>query len=729
MFVAARRRGAINPDRKGVFDISDSSNVRYTQIGIWDLYEEIVPELSRLPFYSLLSSRFDVEPFLELSRNAPFVWRMLTDILTEVEGCWWLLGMYVFLSLVSSLIPAMTLWYKSQLLKVIQTAIDERKVDTSLLIHVSIGKFSCSVISTILGHIKSIIWRPLSFRVGQFYSHKKLQCLARLDVPTFSDPSLQRQRQSAFGMNVGGDMAMNTVMRTVNLATSGTQLASQLGVLLSVLRDQPDGPLLALISFGHSIFQHWGRSQSRIRSEVYAATTKNDDYLRMEGINRAINSDQHRKEIVAGNMGKYMHTEYGRCSATLGEAAIGFSPSLNSLRQRHQLAISPFVSQIWSELPQVVFALRAVQQPSSVPLSLASLSLITSTTSSFSHRLLHLFQHGGSIASQWADVRRFYEILGVENRVKDGALPFPENQKEMELSGVELEFRNVSFKYPGAASYALRNASFRILRGQLCVIVGTNGSGKSTILKLVMRLYDVDEGQIFVDGRDIRTLKLEDLRKATAVLFQDYTLFPLSIKQNIALGDPSTAHSPNLDDVIEAAKLGGAHDFISKLPEGYDTYLDRPVKDVYSGLPEGTKALFGREIKYNGVRDMIQSGRGGGAEALGLSGGQLQRIALSRTFMRSLIESQSAIGLLLFDEPSASLDPAAEHDLFERLRNLRGQKTMIFSSHRFGNLTKHADLILYMDDSAILEEGSHSDLLEKNGEYAKIWSLQAQAFV
>jgi len=96
--------------------------------------------------------------------------------------------------------------------------------------------------------------------------------------------------------------------------------------------------------------------------------------------------------------------------------------------------------------------------------------------------------------------------------------------------------------------------------------------------------------------------------------------------------------------------------------------------------------------------------------------------------MRSLI-SESNVGLLLFDEPSASLDPTAEHDFFERLRKLRGNKTMIFSSHRFGNLTRHADLILYMDDSVIVEEGTHNELLESQGEYARIWNLQAQAFL
>jgi ABC-type multidrug transport system fused ATPase/permease subunit len=113
---------------------------------------------------------------------------------------------------------------------------------------------------------------------------------------------------------------------------------------------------------------------------------------------------------------------------------------------------------------------------------------------------------------------------------------------------------------------------------------------------------------------------------------------------------------------------------------------------------------------------------------MGLSGGQMQRIALSRTFMRSVV-SEGGPGLLLFDEPSASLDPTAEHDLFERLRQLRGNKTMIFSSHRFGNLTRHADLILYMNDSVVVEEGTHDQLLRQKGEYARIWMLQARAFI
>jgi ABC-type multidrug transport system fused ATPase/permease subunit len=283
--------------------------------------------------------------------------------------------------------------------------------------------------------------------------------------------------------------------------------------------------------------------------------------------------------------------------------------------------------------------------------------------------------------------------------------------------------RDVSFAY-GDGNYALQNVSFKILPGQLCVIIGPNGSGKSTILKLITRLYDPDEGQILIDGRDIKTLKLEDLRATISVLFQDYTHFQLSIKDNIGLGCPS--HADDTEKIEEAARMGGADEFVANLPDGFDTYLDRPVSDIYAGLPEGTKTLFGRSVDYNRVRGV---GRMARQTKTALSGGQMQRIALSRTFMRSF-DDERPIGLLLFDEPSASLDPVAEHDLFERLRKLRGKKTMVFSSHRFGNLTRHADLILYINHSEVVEAGTHAELMKrKNGKYAEIWSIQAQAFL
>lgn len=157
-----------------------------------------------------------------------------------------------------------------------------------------------------------------------------------------------------------------------------------------------------------------------------------------------------------------------------------------------------------------------------------------------------------------------------------------------------------------------------------------------------MRIYDPTEGEILVDGQNIQSLKLQDLRRATSVLFQDYTHFPLSvccdlsnpgaifqpeiilqIRDNIGLGDPEHAHIG--DEILEAARLGGAEEFIDCLPDGFDTYLDRPVRDYYSGIPEGTKTLFGRPVDYSRIRGM------GGMQpttTTSLSGGQMQRLAV-----------------------------------------------------------------------------------------------------
>lgn len=204
----------------------------------------------------------------------------------------------------------------------------------------------------------------------------------------------------------------------------------------------------------------------------------------------------------------------------------------------------------------------------------------------------------------------------------------------------------------------LQSVSFKILPGQLCVIVGANGSGKSTVLKLCSRIYDPTEGSILIDGLDIRTLKLSDLRRAMAVLFQDYTHFPLSIRDNIALGSPE--HADDEARVREAARLAGAVEIIERQPGGYGEYLNRPVRDFYSDLPEGTKTLFGRTVDHNRMRRAV----GDKPTSSTLSGGQMQRLAVARTFMRSLptdLKEDTKVGLLLFDEPSASLDPTAEH--------------------------------------------------------------------
>ncbi|KAJ6498112.1 P-loop containing nucleoside triphosphate hydrolase protein [Mycena vitilis] len=705
-----RRRQQVNLD-EGTFDPQDKQKVKHTRMGIWDLYEEIEPKLKLVPG----SLRSHLETYHEMKGSFPFVLRMFKEI-GSIKECWWLLAGYLAIALALALIPAIELWYSGLLLKIVQNAVEHRTVDRNLLLQVAASRLICSAVSRLLQHAQTRLYKPLNERIRQHYAIQTFHARARLDVPTYADSGVQRQLDNSTTSS-RTSIAWNNVLTTLHLVSTAVELVSQFSVLFNMLRDQRDGTLLATLSFGHTLFRKKTGQRNWSPTGVWAATTKDTDYLRSIGMSRVVHDQQHRKELVAGGMLDFLVASYRDSAERLGNRATDFFEAFQTHTVTNRLSLTAFLSDPLRELPQIVFTLRAVQYPSDIPLSLASLNLITQTTSKFSRTLFDLFEQTGSVAENLASIRKLYETYTIPNIVADGTTPFPEDQQSLGL-GVAVEFRNVSFRYPGSNKDVLRNVSFKILQGQLCVIVGANGSGKSTILKLIARLYDPTEGHILINDEDIRTLKLADVRRATSVLFQDYTHFPLSIRDNIALGDPNNADDD--DKIRAAATLGGATAFIERLDEGFDTYLDRPVEDIYSSLPQGTKTLFGRPVEYSSIRGMGNMS----SHSKGLSGGQMQRIALSRTFMRD-----EGVGLLCFDEPSASLDPTAEHDLFERLRLLRGNKTMIFSSHRFGNLTRHADLILYMDDAVVLEEGTHNELIKHGGGYAKIWMLQAQAFL
>ncbi|KAG2036502.1 P-loop containing nucleoside triphosphate hydrolase protein [Suillus americanus] len=271
--------------------------------------------------------------------------------------------------------------------------------------------------------------------------------------------------------------------------------------------------------------------------------------------------------------------------------------------------------------------------------------------------------------------------------------------------------RNVSFNYPGAKSErdALKNVSFSIKAGQLVVVVGANGSGKSTILKLLTRCYDATSGTVLVDGNPIEDYTIADLRSVTASLTQEHTIFPLSLSENIGIGSPSSA--TDLDKITQAAKLAGAQDVIKNFTNGYDTVLE-PVRTAYlSYTGRGNEAL---EKEYEQME-----------KSTNVSGGEKQRLVASRTFMRMLSED---IKFVIVDEPSSALDPGGEFELFKQLREARKGRTMIFVTHRFGHLTKFADLILCMKGGTVVETGTHQELLNHQGEYAHLYNVQAQAF-
>jgi ATP-binding cassette subfamily B protein len=245
-----------------------------------------------------------------------------------------------------------------------------------------------------------------------------------------------------------------------------------------------------------------------------------------------------------------------------------------------------------------------------------------------------------------------------------------------------IEFRNVTFCYPGSDSPALKDFSLTLPANKIIAIVGTNGAGKTTLLKLLCRFYDPQSGSITFDGQDIRQFSTADLWRRLTVLFQQPSRYFATAGQSIAMSDLET--EPSQSQIVEAARLAGADDFISRLPCGYNTELGKWVS--------------------------------GGVE---LSGGEWQRVAMARAYLR-----ESSV--ILLDEPTSFLDSWNEADWFDRFRVWSAGRTSLVITHRF-TIAMRADIIFVMDGGDIIEFGSHQRLIEKGGFYAQSWDAQMSA--
>jgi ATP-binding cassette subfamily B protein len=232
----------------------------------------------------------------------------------------------------------------------------------------------------------------------------------------------------------------------------------------------------------------------------------------------------------------------------------------------------------------------------------------------------------------------------------------------------------------------LKHVSFTIHAGEAVALVGRNGAGKTTLVKLLTRLYDPDEGEILIGGRNIKEYDLEELREQVGVIFQDYVTYFMTAHDNIGIGRVEKIEERELVEI--AASKSGANKVIERLPRGYDTMLGRWFMD----LKESTQ----------------------------LSGGEWQKIALARAFMRDA-------RILVLDEPTSSLDAQAEYEIFTHFRTLTKGKTAVFISHRFSTV-RLADRIFVIENGSLIESGSHQELMALNGRYASLFNLQAEAY-
>jgi ATP-binding cassette subfamily B protein len=296
-----------------------------------------------------------------------------------------------------------------------------------------------------------------------------------------------------------------------------------------------------------------------------------------------------------------------------------------------------------------------------------------------SSNLQQVFSTASGIADQalfLTDLLAFFEMKPTVTSNPDGALiPRP-------VRG-GFEFRNVSFAYPGTTRRVLTNFNFTLRPGERIALIGENGQGKTTVVKLITRLYDPTEGQILLDGIDLRDYKLEDLHHEIGVIFQDFMRYEMTARENISVGRVESEHSQA--ELEDAAHKSLAESVIAKLPGGYDQMLGRRFE--------------------TGVE---------------LSGGEWQRVALARAYLR---DAQ----LLVLDEPTAALDARSELEVFERFAELTMGKMALLISHRFSTV-RMADRIVVLEGGKLVEEGTHPQLMALGGRYASMFEMQAASY-
>lgn len=311
-------------------------------------------------------------------------------------------------------------------------------------------------------------------------------------------------------------------------------------------------------------------------------------------------------------------------------------------------------------------------------LSLAELTVMTSLMVSATWILIDLFEDIMNMIKNGMFIRNLRTFLEYREEI-------PEDQDGIVLTEPfeTLEFDHVSFSYQKEET--IRDLCFTIRRGESVALVGHNGAGKSTIIKLMLRLYDPTEGVIRLNGVDIRQYNLRSYRKLFATAFQDVCLFGMTVEENILLGEEATPEREAR--VIDALKKAGVYERIQKLPQGIHTMMTK-------------------EFDEDGAV---------------LSGGESQKVAVARAFYRSC-------PVKIFDEPSSALDPIAEYQLNHAMLKMAEHRTVIFISHRLST-TRLADRIILMENGQIREQGTHEDLLAAGGIYARMWKVQASQYM
>ncbi len=481
--------------------------------------------------------------------------------------------------------------------------------------------------------------------------------LAYFESPRYKDTLHQAQRE--------GPYRPTSIVNGLSAAgQSGTSFAA-VSCMLFVFN--PLFPLVMIAASIPGILMRLNYSK-----KIYAWQQKRtEDERRAFYFNWILTSDLHVKELRLFNCGKYFVNRFREIRNFLKNEQLWFEK---------RRAFCDFVAQSSATIAVfgsfIYIAARTIQ-------GTITIGDMVMYFQAFQRGLIYLKSLLESGAQMYEDnlfLSNLYDFLKLEPQIIDPE--YPVKIPEKIITGIE--FKNVKFSYHNCKKRVIKCVSFFIKPGEIVALVGENGSGKSTIVKLLARLYDPDDGAILLDGQDIKNFRIDDYRKKISAVFQDYIKYHLSAGENIYLGD--IEQKEDFEKIMAATRQAGADKKILSLSRGYDTILGRWFKK-------------GEELSI----------------------GQWQMIAIARAFFRNS-------ELVLFDEPSSALDPETEMKIFSKLKELIKDRSALIISHRYSTV-KMADKILVMDKGSIVEQGSHEELMGKDGNYALLYNTYINSYL
>ena len=585
------------------------------------------------------------ESYAHVPRTLALVWRSSPKATIALAG----------LTLVAAILPISVAWAGKRIVD----AVVAHETDVALRwVLIELGLVAGMAASSRgLGLVRSLLGARLSVDINVRILNKALSLeLRHFEDPEFYD-QLTRARREASARPV------SVVLEFFSIAQNLLTLGGYAALLVQFSGWAVVGLLFAAVPATVAEMR-FGSAAFRLRN------WRSPDARRMSYLEYVLANDAHAKEVKLFGLGPLFLERY----RTLGETFYREDRDLAVKRQGWGYVLSMLATGAFYACYGFMAIAAAAGQ-----LTLGNMTLYVMAFRQGQNAFQSILAALGGMYEDNLYMSNLFKFLEIE--VERPALVASTTPVRDEKG---IRFENVGFRYPNQEKWALKDINLFVPAGQSLALVGHNGAGKTTFIKLLTRLYRPTEGRILLDGRDLNDWPDEDLRSRLGVIFQDFNEYQLKVRENVGVGSvPHLEDEPRLERAVEA---GGAAELVASFPEKLDAPLGRWFRD--------------------------------GVE---LSGGQWQKIALARAFMREEAD------ILVLDEPTAALDAEAEAVVFERFRRLAKGRTTIVISHRFPTV-RMADRIIVVEGGHLIEQGTHDELVAAGGRYAKLFRLQAEGY-